>query len=112
MELCPPHRHMTIKLEIAEFQPPSQLSFPELDRIDQTGALRGMDPVRLQALRQQEQVLVARYGDASFRHVTHIDPSSILTERRFRWNAGLPPKMEQKPGRQEPAATGRSRRSS
>jgi DNA polymerase-4 len=79
----------SITLEITEFQQPSQLSFVELDRIDQTGALRGMDPVRLQALSQQERVLAARYGDASFRHVTHLDPASILTERRFRWNAGL-----------------------
>jgi hypothetical protein len=81
----------SIKLEISEFQEPIQLSFAELDRIDQTGALRGMDPVRLQALSQQEQVLAARYGDASFRHLTHMDPASILTERRFRWGIGLPP---------------------
>jgi DNA polymerase-4 len=112
-EPCPPHRLEAIKLEIAEFEPPSQLSFPELDRIDQAGALRGMDSVRLQALRQQEQVLAARYGDASFRYVTHIDPTSILTERRFRWTTGLPPMMKQRSdrqpryGRRETAATGR-----
>jgi DNA polymerase-4 len=80
-----------VKLEISEFQEPTQLAFAELSRIDQTGGLRGMDAARLQALMQQEGVLTARYGDASFRHVTHIDPGSVLAERRFRWNAGLPP---------------------
>jgi hypothetical protein len=89
----------SITLEIAEFPPPSQLSFPELDRIDQTGALRGMDAVRRQALSQQEQVLAARYGDTSFRHVGHVDPASILTERRFRWDAGLPLSMREGSGR-------------
>jgi hypothetical protein len=98
LRLWPPGFQLqSIGLAITEFPPPSQLSFPELDRIDQAGALRGMDAVRRQALGQQEQVLAARYGDASFRHVAHIDPTSILTERRFRWDAGLPLSMREEP---------------
>lgn len=79
-----------IEVEVSEFAQPVQLAFDELYRLDLGGAgFRGMDSGRMQALVQQEQVLAARYGDASFRHVSHIDPRSVLTERRFRWADGL-----------------------
>lgn len=83
-------RLAAIKLTISEFEAPSQLSFDELNRIDAVGALRGIDSVRLQALTRGEEALAARYGDTSFRHVAELVPASILTERRFRWEAGLP----------------------
>jgi hypothetical protein len=38
-----------------------------------------------------EQGLAARYGtETSFRHLAHLDPAQLLTERRFRWADGLP----------------------
>ncbi|HLJ69331.1 MAG TPA: hypothetical protein VKX16_18400 [Chloroflexota bacterium] len=80
-----------VTLDVSEFQAPVQLSFAELDRIDQSGALRGLDPGRLRTILQQEEILSTRYGDAPFRHVTNVDPTSVLTERRFRWDAGLSP---------------------
>lgn len=83
-------RLRALTLEVAEFEQPTQLSFAELDRLDQTGTLRGMDAVRLQTLIQSESALAARYGDTSFRRLVHLDPAGILTERRFRWGAGLP----------------------
>jgi hypothetical protein len=78
-----------VELEVSGFEPPVQLSFAEIDRIGESGGLRGMDGGRVRALMRQEEILAARYGDPTFRHVTHVDPSSILTERRFRWNVGL-----------------------
>jgi len=90
LERCPPLRPLqAIELEISEFERPAQLIFTEIDRIDETGRMRGMDAGRLQTLLRQEEILATRYGDPTFRHVTHVDPSSILTERRFRWNVGL-----------------------
>lgn len=83
-------RLQAIELEVSEFEQPTQLSFALLNRLDQSGGLAGMDPSRLAALRRQEDILAARYGETSFRHLAHIDPASILTERRFRWGAGLP----------------------
>jgi hypothetical protein len=80
-----------LELEVSEFERPTQLSFAELNRID-GGGLQGMSAERALALTQGEQMLASRYGDASFRHVTHVDPRSVLTERRFRWEAGLPPR--------------------
>jgi len=79
-----------IELWISEFPAPRQLSFPELNRIGQTGGLGGASAERLQALAEGEQVLATRYGDASFRHLTRLDPGNILTERRFHWSSGLP----------------------
>jgi DNA polymerase IV len=78
-----------LSLEISEFEQPAQLAFVEIDRIGESGGLRGMDPGRLQTLLRQEEILATRYGDPTFRHVTHVDPSSVLAERRFRWNVGL-----------------------
>lgn len=77
-----------IVLEVSEFEEPAQLSFAEFNRLDQVGTLGGMSAGRMQILTQQEQILVARYGEA-FRHVTHMDPGNILAERRFRWQPGL-----------------------
>ena len=91
-----------IELQISEFEPPSQLSFAEFNRLDQTGMLAGMSTGRLQALLRQEQILTARYGEAPFCHVAQVDPDNVLAERRFRWQPGL---------RDRRAATvGRSRR--
>jgi DNA polymerase-4 len=94
-------RLYALEIEVSEFAQPMQLSFAELNRFDQVGALGGMDAVRLQALTRQEEALEARYGDASFRHLAHVDPASILAERRFRWAAGLPwkPAPERRPAR-------------
>jgi hypothetical protein len=47
--------------------------------------------------------LTARYGDAPFRHVAHLDPGNVLTERRFRWQAGLP--VAERPARTSPSGT-------
>jgi hypothetical protein len=41
-------------------------------------------------LTRQEQLLAARHGQQPFQHAAHFDPDSILTERRFRWQDGLP----------------------
>jgi DNA polymerase-4 len=102
------HQLQAIELKVSEFAQPRQLGFAELNRLDQSGGLAGLDSGRLQALSQQEAVLAARYGDASFRHVSQLDPSSILTERRFSWAAGLPWKeVERRTGGR---AAGRKRR--
>lgn len=81
---------LTIELKVSEFAAPVQRSFEEFLQLGQTGRLSGLTSNRLLALAEQEEVLAARYGDASFRHVAHVDPGSILTERRFRWGRGLP----------------------
>jgi hypothetical protein len=81
---------LALELTVSEFPAPRQLSFAELNRIGQVGGLGGPSPERLQALAEGEQVLAARYGDASFRHVGQVDPGNILTERRFYWRSGLP----------------------
>jgi hypothetical protein len=80
----------TITLKVSEFEEPSQLSFAEFNRLDQTGVLGGTGSGRLQTLVQQEQILAARYGEASFRHLAHLDPDNVLPERRFHWQIGLP----------------------
>jgi hypothetical protein len=77
-------------LTISEFEPPAQLAFAEMSRLDQVGALGGVSAERQQTLRRQEEVLIARYGTNPFRHLAQTDPDSILPERRFRWQAGLP----------------------
>ncbi len=99
-----------IELRVGEFEQPRQLAFAELNRLDQTGVLSGMDAGRRQILAQQEQVLAARYGDASFRHLAHVDPAGILTERRFRWAAGLWPSLPA-PAQSRRALPGHRRRS-
>jgi len=87
------HSHLVplgaIELRISEFEVPSQLGFAECMRLDQAGGLEGISPERRQAIRQQEDVLATRYGDTSFRHVTHVDPASVVTERRFQWQDGI-----------------------
>lgn len=83
-------RSHAVELRVSEFPAPKQLSFPELNRIGQVGSLGGATAERLQSLAEGEQVLLARYGDASFRHLTRLDPANVLTERRFSWGSGLP----------------------
>ncbi|GAC1631701.1 MAG: hypothetical protein NVS4B9_23970 [Ktedonobacteraceae bacterium] len=79
-----------LELAVSEFEAPSQLSFTELNRVSETGGLAGMSMDRLNTLRRQEQLLSARYGDASFRHLADLDPGNTLAERRFQWRDGLP----------------------
>jgi DNA polymerase-4 len=83
-------RLTAMAVRVSEFPAPRQLSFIELDRIDQTGRLGGMSAERARVLAEGARVLNARYGDASFRHVAQVDPNAILSERRFRWEDGLP----------------------
>ncbi|MGI8827732.1 MAG: DNA polymerase Y family protein [Chloroflexota bacterium] len=78
-----------IELKVSEFEEPVQLGFDTCMRLDQTGGLAGLGPERRRAIARQEQILTARYGDATFRHVAQVDPGSVLTERRFRWGNGL-----------------------
>jgi hypothetical protein len=80
-----PQRLQAIELEVSEFEAPTQLSFAEFNRL---GMLTGLDAGRRQALAAQEQLLAARHGDASFRHVASVDPDNVLTERRVRWQIG------------------------
>lgn len=83
-------RLRSLRLEVSEFQAPLQLSFEGLNRLDQTGSLGGSVTMRHQLVAEQDRILAARYGEDAFRHVTRVDPSSILTERRFQWRPGLP----------------------
>ncbi|HEX6508916.1 MAG TPA: hypothetical protein VF221_14910, partial [Chloroflexota bacterium] len=83
-------RLQAIELEVREFTKPAQLSFPDFDRLDQTGSLRGLSAERRQALLENDEVFQARYGTTAFQHVAAIDPGNILTERRFHWKNGLP----------------------
>jgi DNA polymerase IV len=98
-----------LELRIVEFETPQQLAFPDLLWLDQTGVsgsrltpptvgrplgtstgqLGGINPARRQAIDQQERAFTARFGCVPFQHVTQVDPGSILTERRFRWQSGL-----------------------
>jgi nucleotidyltransferase/DNA polymerase involved in DNA repair len=79
-----------IELIVSEFPRPRQLAFAELNRIGETGGLGGLDATRVQVIAESERALAARFGDATFRHVGHVDPGNILTERRFFWKHGLP----------------------
>jgi hypothetical protein len=45
---------------------------------------------RRQALARHDEAFEARYGTTAFQHVTAVDSGNILTERRFRWENGLP----------------------
>lgn len=83
-------RLLAIELKIGEFTKPSQLSLSDLDRLDGGGALKGLSTERRQALTHHDEVFEARYGTTAFQHVTGVDAGNILTERRFRWEAGLP----------------------
>lgn len=80
----PPHL-LSLQLEVSEFQEPVQLSIDGL-----TGELGGSISMRHRLVAEQDRILTARYGDEPFRHVTRVDPASILTERRFQWRPGLP----------------------
>ncbi|HEX8919167.1 MAG TPA: hypothetical protein VF898_11745, partial [Chloroflexota bacterium] len=95
-------------LAVSEFEAPTQLAFDEFNRIDQTGALRGLAPDRRQALLYQEQVFAGRHGSEPFLHLGLVDPSNILTERRFRWETGLPsePARNRKPPAGRKASAG------
>lgn len=77
-------RLQAVELTVSQFEPPIQLTLAGL------GRPVGMDPIRLQALTQQEGALEARYGDTSLRHAASLDPAGLLAERRFRWAHGLP----------------------
>lgn len=88
----------SVELDVSEFEAPRQLSFAELLRFD--GGLGGRLADPRGALLEQERLLAARHGDAAFRHVTQVDPESVLTERRFRWQSGLSPNRK-KPHRKK-----------
>jgi DNA polymerase-4 len=83
---CP----QALELEVSEFEAPRQMAFPQLMRLDQTGSLGGGVADPRGVLTRQEQMLTARYGQQLFQHAGQFDPDSILTERRFRWQDGLP----------------------
>jgi hypothetical protein len=86
---CPP-RLLAIELKIGEFTKPSQLSLSDFDRLDGGGTLQGLSAERRGALVRQDEVFEARYGATAFQHVAAVDSANILTERRFRWEDGLP----------------------
>jgi DNA polymerase-4 len=83
-------RLLAIELKIGEFTKPSQLSFSDFDRLDEGGTLRGLSTERRQALVRHDEAFEARYGTTAFQHVAAVDSGNILTERRFRWEDGLP----------------------
>jgi nucleotidyltransferase/DNA polymerase involved in DNA repair len=83
-------RLLAIELKIGEFTKPSQLSLSDFDRLDGGGTLQGLSTERRQTLTQHDEVFEARYGTTAFQHVAGVDSGNILTERRFRWEAGLP----------------------
>ena len=83
-------RLLAIELKVGEFTKPSQLSLSEFDRLDSGGTLQGLSAERRQALTQHDEAFEARYGTTAFHHVAGVDSGNILTERRFRWEAGLP----------------------
>jgi hypothetical protein len=62
----------------------------EFDRLDGGGRLKGLSAERRQALTRHDETFEARYGTTAFQHVAGVDSGNILTERRFRWGAGLP----------------------
>jgi hypothetical protein len=79
-----------LELEVSEFEAPRQMAFPELLQLDQTGTLGGGVADPRGVLIRQEQLLAARHGQQPFQHAAQVDPDSILAERRFRWQDGLP----------------------
>ncbi|HEV3311515.1 MAG TPA: hypothetical protein VG815_13465, partial [Chloroflexota bacterium] len=68
-------------LEISHFAPPEQMLLPGLDG-------RPTDK-RLERLYRQENILAARFGATPFRHLAAVDLDSVLSERIFRWGAGM-----------------------
>lgn len=83
-------RLLAIELKIGEFTKPSQLSLSDFDRLDGGGMLKGFSTERRQALTHHDEAFEARYGTTAFQHVAGVDAGNILTERRFRWESGLP----------------------
>jgi hypothetical protein len=83
-------RLLAIELKIGEFSKPSQLSFSDFNRLDGVGKLGGLSPERRGALARHDEAFEARYGTTAFQHVAGVDAGNILTERRFRWENGLP----------------------
>ncbi len=83
-------RLLAVELKIGEFTKPSQLSLSDFDRLDGGGRLKGFSTERRQALTHHDEAFEARYGTTAFQHVAGVDAGNILTERRFRWEAGLP----------------------
>jgi nucleotidyltransferase/DNA polymerase involved in DNA repair len=84
------HHLLAIELKVGEFATPSQLSFSDFDRLDEMGTLQGLSRERRQVLTRQDDAFRARYGRTAFSHVAGIDGMNVLTERRFRWEDGLP----------------------
>ncbi len=87
--LAPVSRLLAIELEISQFAEPLQLAFDGLNLLGQTGGLGGSITGRQRVIAEQDRVLTARHGTEPFRHVARVNPSSILTERRFQWRSGL-----------------------
>lgn len=83
-------RLLAIELKVGEFAQPSQLFLSDFDRLDGGGTLKGLSSERRQALVRHDEAFQARYGTTAFQHVTAVDAGNILTERRFRWESGLP----------------------
>jgi DNA polymerase IV len=83
-------RLLAIELKIGEFSKPSQLSFSDFNRLDGVGKLGGLSPERRGVLARHDEAFEARYGTTAFQHVAGVDAGNILTERRFRWESGLP----------------------
>jgi DNA polymerase-4 len=83
-------RLLAIELRVGEFAKPSQLALSDFDRLDEVGMLQGLSTERRQTLTRYDDAFQARYGKTAFSHVAAVDSANILTERRFRWDDGLP----------------------
>jgi len=78
-----------IELAVGEFEQPAQLAFEEFNLLGETGLLGGQTLERRRIIARQGEMLARRYTRELFQHVADVDPKSLLTERRFRWRAGL-----------------------
>ena len=76
---------MELQLEMRHFAPPEQLMLPVVDSL--MGGAK--DNERAERLVRQEEILRSRFGSTPFRHLTAVDPESVLEERRFTWGDGI-----------------------
>jgi hypothetical protein len=72
--------NVELTLSMSHFAPPEQLALPGMEPRDREH--------RLAAIRRQEDVLIARFGETPFRHLAAVEPESVLSEDRFRWTHG------------------------